>query len=396
MIKKTMKRNLILGAIIVIVAFLLLYGFKSQPLKVEPFDVRQGAFSVVIREEGKTRVKDRYIISAPVMGDIERVELEPGDEVKAGEVLFRLKAQPSDLLDAKSLASARTQLKSAQAQMSATSASVNAQQIAMELAKKEWLRLQKVAKTGLVASDELDRAKANFQLQNAELSSLQFQLQVAQFQKNNSEILLQQFDQLTTQWLDIKAPIAGTVLQRYRESAGPIMPGTQVLELGDIHSLELEVDVLSADAVKLKKGMRVKVSQWGGDHLLDAIISRVDPSGFTKYSALGVEEQRVWVIAQLTSSTERFVDRLGDGFRVEAEFILWQGDQVIQIPTSALIRDQDHWYVFRLTGNKVQKVEVKKGRQSGLWVQILDGLKAQETVVRYPNDQLADGATVSF
>jgi multidrug efflux pump subunit AcrA (membrane-fusion protein) len=193
--------------------------------------------------------------------------------------------------------------------------------------------------------------------------------------------------------LDLYAPIDGMVLRRHRWSEGTVAAGERVLEIGDLSRMEVLVDLLSMDATRVEAGMRVELVRWGGEETLEGRVRRVEPSGFTRISALGVEEQRVPVWIEFASPQGDWAS-LGDGFRIEARFILWEGEGIVQIPTSALFREADAWHVFVVDNGRAHLRQVETGRRSSLWTQISDGLETGEIVITHPGDRIGDGTRV--
>ena len=193
--------------------------------------------------------------------------------------------------------------------------------------------------------------------------------------------------------IPVYSPITGRVLKVAHECEGPVRTGAPLLEVGDPSALEIEVDVLSADAVKIKPGMQVLFDRWGGEGSLEGVVRTIEPVGFTKISALGVEEQRVLVISDFTSPREKW-QRLGDGYRVEARFVLWHEDKVLQIPASSLFRYNEGWAVFVIDNGRAKRREVKVGERNGLTAQIIEGVKEGVRVINHPSDEVEDGRRV--
>jgi HlyD family secretion protein len=195
--------------------------------------------------------------------------------------------------------------------------------------------------------------------------------------------------------LAVRAPIAGTITKRHRCCEGPAQAGEQILEIGDLEGdLEIQVDLLSVEAVRVRPGMRVVIERWGGGDDLEGRVRRIEPSGFTRISALGVDEQRVPVLVEITSPREQW-EHLGDGFRIEARFILWEGDDVLHVPTSALFRSDDRWSVYVVEGERAVQRAVMIGRRSGLRTQVIEGLQEGETIITHPGDRIGDGVRVA-
>ncbi|MGB5249337.1 MAG: HlyD family efflux transporter periplasmic adaptor subunit, partial [Gammaproteobacteria bacterium] len=261
-----------------------------------------------------------------------------------------------------------------------------------ELARKEQLRAD-----GLISEDDLDRARARGRVTVANLRSAEFAVDVAQHELEAAKTALVYSTAAATgqalEMVPVSSPVAGRVLDLIRESEGVVSPGQPLVEIGDPAALEIEVDVLSADAVRITSGTEVEFHRWGGDAPLEGVVRVVEPRGFTKISALGVEEQRVLVISDIVSPRETW-ERLGDGYRVEAEFIIWQEPDVLKVPAGALFRMGDAWAVYIFDDGQAQLRQIGVGRRSGLEVQVLTGLESGQTVIVHPSDDVADGVRV--
>jgi HlyD family secretion protein len=375
----------------------LIYGFMPRPLAVDLAEVIRGPLTVTIVEEGRTRVIDRFVLSAPVAGFARRVELDVGDPIFRGDRVLILEPLRSDVLDPRRRAEAEARVAAARAalhgaEQKVAAAAADAEFTAAELARKERLRAERT-----ISEDELDRARASARAAAATLRSAEFAVDVARYDLEAAETALEYSAALgagdAPETVSVIAPVSGRVLRLVRESEGVVAAGEPLVEIGDPRALEVAVDVLSADAVRLAPGTRVRLLRWGGAGALDAVVRVVEPTGFTKISALGVEEQRVWVICDIVSPANEW-ERLGDGYRVEAEFILWQDDNVLKIPSSAMFRTGDGWAVYVLRDGRARLRSVEAGRQAGLETQILAGLEAGEQVITHPGDQVADGRRI--
>lgn len=391
-------RTLGLLAVVLVLAGGLAWGFWPRPVPVDGARVQRSALTVTVEEEGRTRVKDRYVVSAPVAGLLRRVELEVGDAVTEGQVLAHLDPAPSEVLDPRRRAQAEAQVASAEAALRQAEQQVAAARAQADYARVEYARKRKLHQDKSISQDEVDLAGSLARQSDANLRSAQFAVQVARFELEAARTALEYsgaIDQHTPHTLALHAPAAGRVLRRYHESEGVVAAGEPLIEVGDPAALEVEVDVLSADAVRIHPGTRVYFDRWGGEHPLEGEVRTVEPVGFTKISALGVEEQRVWVIADVTTPRERWSD-LGDAYRVEASFVIWHADEVLQVPTSALFRHGEGWAVFVVERGTAHRRPVHTGQRSGLVAQVVDGLKAGEVVITHPDDRIADGTRVAL
>lgn len=387
-------RTLVVTLTLILLAALLLWGFRDPPVRVDVAEVHSGPFRITLSEEGRTRLADRFEVTAPITGHIDRVLLEPGDRIRPGDALFRIHPPASAPLDARSRAQAEAQLARAESSLSAARTQVAAEKARADLARTELERVEQLVNRGFLPSDALDRARAEAQQASALLRSARFSVDVARYERDNAEATLAVAGgSPAAEAITVSAPVSGVVLRKFRESEGAIQMGEPVLSLGNMASLEVEVDVLSSDAVRLRPGMTVELERWGGDGVLPGRVRRIEPSAFTKVSALGVDEQRVWVIVDLGQDIP---EGLGDGFRVEALFVLDADEQVRQAPASAIFRDQDQWYSFVVRDGTAVRQSVEPGRLSGLTREILGGLAAGERVVVHPPSSLADGDRVEI
>lgn len=394
--KRPTRRTLIFAGIALLVLVVMIISFRTPPALVDSAVVTRGPFQIAVEEEGRTRLPDRFEVSAPVAGHLNRVILEPGDEVAQGDTLFTLNPAPADALDARSGAQAQASVARAESALAAAESAVEVQRAQAELADRELQRVQRLVEQGHLPREALDRAQAEARSASARLRTAEFQVDVARHERENAEAALSiAGGELRSEPLRVNAPIDGVVLTRARQSAGRVQPGEPILTLGDLRSLQVEVDLLSPDAVRLNPGMRVELERWGGDEVLPGRVRRIEPAGFTHISALGVEEQRVWVIVDFESDRDDWKD-LGDGYRVEARFILWEGEDVLQIPASALFREEETWAVYVVEGDEAVRRTVTPGRRSGLLAEIQSGLEPGERVILHPGGDIHPGRHVEL
>ena len=391
-----LRKHPVITAIAILIIGLLAWGFWPQPVFVEAVEAKRAPLTITIEEEGRTRVVDRYVISAPVDGVACRQNLDVGDEVKQGQVLLGITPLESQVLDPRSRAQTRAQVAAAVSALHAAEQQAKVAEAAAKLAVIEHKRLQPLVEKGVVSTDAFDKSATQVQTTAAAQRSADFQIDVARYELQAAKTLLEYTAASRgepAERLPIVSPVSGRVLKVVRECEGPVRTGDMLLEVGDPTMLEVEVDVLSADAVKIKPGMTVMFDRWGGEEPLEGIVRIIEPVGFTKISALGVEEQRVLIISDITSPAEQW-KRVGDGYRVEARFILWQKDDVLQIPASSLFRYQQGWAVFVVENNHAKQRLVKFGQRNGLVAQILEGIGEGEEVVNHPSDDVEDGRRV--
>jgi HlyD family secretion protein len=354
--------------------------------------------TVTIDEEGRTRVIDRYRISAPVDGVACRLQLDVGDPVTEGQVLFGITPLQSRVLDPRSRAEAQARVAAARAALESARQDAEAAKAKADFFAAELERVEPLSAKGVVSRESLDRARMEIIAADANRRSAQHGVDVAHYELEAAQTALEYSAAShrgePAERVQVRSPVDGRVLKVQRECEGPVSTGDVLLELGDPSRLEVEVDLLSADAVKVHPGARVLFDRWGGDQPLEGLVRTVEPAGFTKISALGVEEQRVLVIADFRSPPALW-QRLGDGYRVEARFVLWHEDKVLQVPASSLFRRGDGWAVFVLTEGRAALREVQVGQRTGLTAEILGGLAEDEIVINHPSDEVDDGVRVA-
>ncbi|WP_331346583.1 efflux RND transporter periplasmic adaptor subunit [Cellvibrio sp. UBA7661] len=390
------RQTLIYGGLLALLVLALIAGFRPPAALVDSALVARASMQVTVEDEGRTRLADRYQVSAPVAGYLSRITLEPGDTVTPGQALFSINPTPANALDARSRAQAEATLARAEAALAAAQTQVEAEQARLELANQELARIQPLTQAGHLPADTLDRARAEARRAQASVNSARFAVDVAHHELENAQATLAigggtQRDAPLT----VNSPINGVVLSRQRQSEGTVQSGEAILTLGDLNNLEVEVDLLSPDAVRVQPGMRVELTRWGMEGVLPGRVRRVDPAGFTRVSALGVEEQRVWVIVDIDAPRAQW-QSLGDAYRVEARFILWEGENILQIPASALFRQGDEWRCYVIEQGRAKQRVVNLGRRSGLQVEIASGLNEGERVLLYPGQNIQQGSRVKL
>jgi HlyD family secretion protein len=382
-----------------IVVLLLIWGFWPQPVLVEAATAKRAPMTVTIDEEGRTRVIDRYVVSAPVDGVACRVQQEVGDPVEQGELMLMIEPLESQVLDPRSRALAKARVAAAEAALRASREQARAAAADEEYANNELARQQPLIDQGLISREAYDRARTAASTAASARRSADFTVEVASYELEAARTALE-YSAATdsgapAERVPVRSPITGRILKVEHECEGPVRTGEALFEVGDPSALEVEVDVLSSDAVRIKPGMQVLFDRWGGEHTLEGVVRNVEPVGFTKTSALGVEEQRVLVISDFVSPQEQW-QRLGDGYRVEARFILWQSDDVLQVPASSLFRHGDGWALFVIDDGRAVRRSVEVGQRNGLSAQILDGVGEADEVILHPSDKVDDGVRVHW
>ncbi len=379
-----------------VVAAGLAIGFMPRAVPVDVAEVKRGPLTVTVEEEGKTRVMERYLVSAPVTGYLRRIGLDAGDAVKAGQVLAEVEPARAVALDPRTRAQAQAQASAARAALAAAEENARAAAASAELAQQERVRAESLRQSNFVSEQALDAARTAETRARAAAEAAQHAVRVARFDLATAQAAVASTDRLRNGAADVaqvRAPADTRVLKLLQESEGAVAAGQPLLEIGDPESLEVEVEVLSTHAVRIAPGSRVILDRWGGERAVEGRVRVVEPSGFTKISALGVEEQRVRVIVDFASPRDAWA-RLGDGYRVEARFVLWEGDDVLQLPTSALFRQGEGWAAFVLDGGRARLAPVETGQRAGLATEVRSGLAAGDRVVAHPDETVRDGARV--
>lgn len=394
--KFTRGFGLLLLSLLVLAA--IVYGFIPSAVQVDLATAVREPLQVSVNEEGRTRVKDRFVVSAPVSGYLRRIALRSGDEVSRGMVLAELEPTRSEVLDPRSRAQAAARVAAAEASLKAARENAEAAAAESRYANSEYERLRRMCEHDCaVSEDELERAESLARRSTANQRSAGFAVEVAGFELTAARTALE-YDAAGPSdaagvTVQVLSPVNGRVLGLQRESEGVVAAGVPLLEIGEPDALEVVVELLSTDAVRVEPGTPVLLERWGGESVLEGQVRVVEPSGFTKISALGVEEQRVKVVVDLSSPPQAW-QRLGDGYRVEASFILWQGSDILQIPASALFRYQGDWAVFVVVNERAQRRRLELGRRNGLRAQIIDGVRAGETVILHPDESVEPGTRV--
>lgn len=379
-----------------VLAAFIITGLLPKPIEVDTATVTRGPLTVSVLEEGKTRIRNRYVVSPPVAGFLQRVPVRAGDPVEAGKTLLAvIQAAPSSFLDPRAKAQADAAVRSAEAARLQRNEQVQSATSELELARKELVRADQLRKKGAIAVQEFDTASNRVEMLDNQLGSARFALKVAEFELEQAKAALLQASSDPTeagQTIEIRAPVSGYVLNVFEESARTVTPGLPIMEVGDPKDLEAEIELLSSDAVNVQPGAEVSIEQWGGGEPLRGRVVLVEPGAFLKVSALGVEEQRVKVRVDFIDLPE---GRLGDRYRVEARIITWTGADVLQVPTGALFRRGNEWMTFVDEGGKARLTEVEIGQTNGIFAEIKTGLVEGQQVILHPPDVVADEASIA-
>lgn len=387
------RRWLVVALLVAAVAAMALW---PAPVPVDVMPSTRGPLSVTVDDEGETRVRHRYVVSAPLSGRVLRLELEPGDPVVRGQtVVARLRADAPALIDERTRAEAEAAVATARAALGRAEADLRRATAAVELARSDLRRQRELSASQLTTSQAVEAAESTARVAGEGVRSAEFAVAAArsQFDQAGARLMAPTLE-AGRRVLTLTAPADGVVLKRVRESESAVLAGEPLIEIGNpATDLEIVSDLLSTDAVRVKPGARVRVEQWGGDRTLAATVRRVEPSGFTKISALGVEEQRVNVVMDFNDPAGAWA-ALGDGYRVEVRIVIWEAADVVKVPTSALVREGDTWVVFVVDGDRIRKTAVVVGQRNSEEAEIRSGLDAGRPVVVHPSDRVSDGVLV--
>lgn len=396
--KRGLTRKVVIWGLLAALIGLIAYGLAPKPIDVELGLVKHGPLTVYVMEEGRTRIPNRYIVSAPVSGNMRRVPLKPGDPVKAGETLLTaIEPGMAPLLDVRTKAQAQARVEAATASVSRAKETLEMSKTAAKFAQTNWDRVKSKATQGSISASDRDTIEREALMRDREVRGGEFGLQVAEYELAQAKAALLQMEAPPGSSggavVEVRSPVSGRVLKVQQESATIINAGAPILEVGDPADLEIEAEILSRDAVTIKPGDAVSVEQWGGDQPLKGRVRLVEPAGFTKISALGVEEQRVIVVIDiLANKTE--VGSLGDRYRVEVRVAVWHSDNLLLVPSGALYREGSEWKTFLYDNGKAKVVTVQTGHTDGKETEVISGLKDGDKVLMHPPDSVKEGVAV--
>ncbi len=391
------RRKLSVIIIILVAVLATLYGFIPKAVNVDLIDVSRGSLQVTIEEEGRTRLKERFVISAPISGYMRRIIAKAGDPVRKGDAVIVLEPLKSQSLDPRSRAEAEAVVSAAKAALAAAQEKERAAAADVDYIGKRSERVSKLYSKGYAAKDQFDQAESELNKSRAVRDSAKAAVDVARFEFDRARATVQNFNPVkktvSHSTFYISSPVSGNIFRIYRESEGAVSAGEPLMDIGNAENLEVRVEVLSSDAVKIKKGTPVLFKRWGGEEPLLGVVRVVEPAGFTKISSLGVEEQRVLIIADITSPPEMW-RVLGDGYRLEAHFVIWEGKDILQVPASSLFRSGEKWAVFVNDKGRARERSVEVGQRNGLTAEIISGIKENEKVIAHPDDSISDGSRI--
>jgi HlyD family secretion protein len=392
------KRIVIWSVVIGIIVIGLAFSFMPRAVMVDLVEIAPGPLVVTLDEEGETRVHDVYTLSAPVSGRVQRINWLVGDPVTANEtVLAQIEPGDPSFLDPRSEAQARAAVQAAEAARDLAAAAVKDAEAQYEFARAEYARMQELVKEGSVSKRDLDSAERDYKARHAGLDTARAALQVRNYELEVARAQL--VSPLQTQdsreacdCIPITAPVSGRILQITDRSERVVREGDVLMQIGDPKDLEIVVDYLSMDAVRIEAGQRVIIDNWGGEKPLDGRVRLVEPFGFLKISALGIEEQRVNVIIDFTG--EDGWERLGHGYQVETRVVLWEAGEVLAVPLTALFRDREQWALFVAENGRATLRQVEVGQKNGVLAEIRQGVATGEQVVLHPSDRVSDGTRI--
>lgn len=392
--KQFIRRSLPwLGGLLLVA--LIAWGLWPKPVVIETGVVARGPLTVRVSEEGKTRVRNRYVVAAPVAGKMRRVPLKPGDEVKAGETLLTsIEPAVTPLLDPRARAQAEAVVSMREASRKQATESLAARSAALKMADADRDRMRAITRAGTLSESDRDKMEADADMKAAEVRAAEFSLQVIDYELAQARAALARPEADTTgNLVEVKSPVSGRVLKVMQESEMVVAPGTQILEIGDPADIEIEAEILSRDAVSIRPGDSVEVEQWGGETPLKGRVRRVEPAAFTKISALGVEEQRVIVLSDLIEIPDT-AKNLGDRYRVEVRVATWHADDVLVVPAGALFREGNMWKTYLFKDSTAKLTPVEAGHSDGRFTEILSGVAAGDELLLHPPDTVKDGTPV--
>lgn len=385
---KWKRRQLVYAAIAAVIIIVIVLASRPAAVRVETARVERGAMMVTIDSRGETRVRERFVITAPISGRVARIDLREGAAVAAGQLIATITAVP---IDPRQRAEAEARVASADATRREAAAAVQSAEAAHELARRERERAEKLGREGVATTQTVDQARTTEERARRELEAARQRVGAAASNLSAVRASLQNPESAGARGLmQVRSPVGGRLLRVPERSERIVRAGEPLVEIGDAHQLELVIDVLSEDAVRIRAGNRVIVEQWGGDAPLQGIVRLVEPAAFRKISALGIEEQRVNVIADLAAAPPE----LGDAYRIEAKIVVWESPAVMKIPVSALARSGDLWTVFIIEGERAKRQPIEVGHRNPLEAEVLKGLSEGAEVIVHPGYDVKDGARV--
>lgn len=384
-VKKAIWAGALLGAVAATA-----WTLRPQPIHVTTERVTRGAVSATVSGEGRTRVRDLFVVAAPVDGQLERVDVKPGDAIAANDVVASIRPSASRPLDPRTRAEADAAAASAKAAVARADASEREARVALEHVEALLETTRKLAESGSVASEDLTHRGHEAEMRRRALEAATAGAVQARAELARAQAVLGAASD-TTRPATVRSPAAGSILRVLRESAGPVATGTPLVEIGNVTRLEVNADLLSSDATSVRAGAAAKVTGWGGPQPLDARVRRIDPAAFTKVSALGLEEQRVHIVLDLADPPPAGV---GHDYRVEVATVVWQGNDVLRVPSTALLRSGEHWAAYSVVEQRARLAFVDVGPTDGTVTVVTSGLHEGDEVITQPSDAIENGTRV--
>jgi len=393
------KRTLLVIAGMVAAVAALTWAFMPRPFPVETVEIARGRFEQAIEDDGKTRVRERYVVSAPIAGRLERITHKAGDSVRRGQVLAVLFPMVPALLDARTEAELRERVGAAEAGLARAATTVERARAMLVKSRADLERTRKLASRDFVSAAQVERDELTVSVNARELEAVQFERHASEHQLELARAALVRsqrgWQSGRGERLEIRSPVDGVVFRVLQESEAPVAHGAGLIELGDAARLEVVVDVLSSDAVQVLPGALVRLHHYGDGRVLEGRVRRVEPSAFTKVSALGVEEQRVNVVIDIVSSPEQW-QALGDGYRVDARIVVFSRDDAVMVPVGAIFRHGEGWAVFVVRESHARLQPLDAPRRSSTHALVEKGLEPGDRVVLYPAERVRDGTRVKL
>lgn len=394
------SRALLWIAITTVLVIALTFTFWPKPVITDIGKLTKGDLRITITEEGKTRVHDVYVMSAPVTGYLRRIEAEVGDPVSHSQTVVA-SIEPIDpaFLDPRTEAQAKADVDAASSSTEFARANVEQAQAELEFAEAELSRMRELRSNNSVSQRELDNAQRDYKTRRAALSTSQASLQMSLFELERAKAVLMspaasQLSRGSCECVNILSPIDGRILKVLNKSEGVVAAGTPLVQIGDPKNLEIVVELLSFDAVKTKPGQSVLITNWGGNEPLVGKVILVEPIGFKKISALGIEEQRVNVIVDIQSDFSEW-ERLGHAYQLDVDILLSESTDVLIVPITALFRDQQKWAIYAVVDGEVEKRHLELGNMNHFFAEVISGLEENQAFVLHPNDQITNGVRVT-
>lgn len=389
-----MKRILniiLLFLVAAVVVGLLAMWLRPTPTRVDVAAVSREGMTVTVDGEGKTRVRDRYVVAAPVAGRLRRIALRRGDAVKRGQLIAQIDPLPLSPLDPRQRAEAVARVNAAEDAKREIDRMVERNKATYDQTRRELERSEVLVRDGYVSRQELEKAQTavstswrDYEAARSKAESAAHEVEVAR-----AALMVRNQSSPATS-VKVHAPTDGRVLGVIEESERVIVAGAPLVQVSNPSNLEVVIELLSTDAVKVNPGAKVFIEAWGGPEALEARVRLIEPSAFTKVSALGIEEQRVNVIADLTAPSSV----LGDGYRVEARIVVWHSDSVLQVPVSTLFRNGNGWNLFVVEDGRARLRRVEVGQRTSLAAEIKSGVELNEEVIVHPANEITDGTRV--